>query len=345
MAPCAFRTADSKKQNSPAMKKLFFAFALATTGVILSTGCNRKPAENAPDNSTAPESHHVIAVIPKGTTHIYWQSVKAGAEAAGKEFGYDIQWNGPERETDRERQIQIIEDFIVQKVDGVVLAPLDKDALVPSVEKLASLKIPCAIIDSGIDTSNYVTFAATDNYQGGVLAARRMGEILGGKGNVIVLKYVPGSASTTDRENGFIDTIGKEFPGIKIVDSKYGQDTVETALQAAEDMLTRNQNVQGFFACNAPTAVGALQALQSQHRPEIKLIGFDAEKALIDGLKAGQIDALVVQNPYKMGYEGVKAVVMAIQGKPVEKKIDTGVAVVTKADLDKPEIKSLLNIQ
>jgi ribose transport system substrate-binding protein len=323
------------------MNKPSFALTIAAVVISLSTGCNRKPAENSP----GPETRHTIAVIPKGTTHIYWQSVKAGAEAAGKEFGYEIQWNGPERETDRERQIQIVEDFIVQKVDGVVLAPLDRNALVPSVERLASLKIPCAIVDSGIATDKYVTYAATDNYQGGVLAARRMGEILGGKGNVIVLKYVPGSASTTDRENGFMETIQKEFPGMKIVDSKYGQDTVETALQAAEDMLTKNQDVQGFYACNASTAVAALQALQSQNRPEIKMVGFDAEKALIDGLKAGQIDALIVQNPYKMGYEGVKAVVMSIQGKPVEKKIDTGVEVVTKGALDKPEIKALLNIQ
>lgn len=329
-----------KKFTTLHMHKPFFALAALAVGLTLATGCNKKTAANAPG---AP-ARHVIAVIPKGTTHIYWQSVKAGAEAAGKEFGYEIQWNGPERETDRERQIQIIEDFIVQKVDGIVLAPLDKDALVPSVEKLAGLHVPCAIIDSAVATDQYVTFAATDNYQGGVLAARRMGEILGGKGNVIVLKYVPGSASTTDRENGFTDTLQKEFPGMKIVDSKYGQDTVETALQAAEDMLTRNKDVQGFYACNAPTAVAALQALQSQNRPEIKLVGFDAEQALIEGLKAGQIDALIVQNPYKMGYEGVKAVALAIKGQPVEKKIDTGVEVVTKAALAKPEIKTLLNI-
>jgi ribose transport system substrate-binding protein len=326
------------------MKQSFPVFAAVLAGLTLVAGCNKKPAENPSAGAEATPTYN-IAVIPKGTTHIYWKSVEAGAEAAAKEFNCKIYWNGPERETDRERQIQIIEDFIVQKVDGVVLAPLDKDALVPSVDKLASLKIPCAIIDSGVDTSNYVTFAATDNYQGGVLAARRMGEILSGKGNLLVLKYVPGSASTTERENGFIDTIGKEFPDMKIVDSKYGQDTVETALQAAEDMLTRNKDVQGFYACNAPTAVAALQALQSQNRPEIKMVGFDAEKALIDGLKAGQIDALIVQNPFKMGYEGVKAIAMAIQGKPVEKKMDTGVAVVTKDSLDKPDIKALLNIQ
>ena len=328
------------------MKNFSAAIAVIFAGLILSTGCNKKSDENtASSGVTNTNAQYNIAVIPKGTTHIYWQSVKAGAEQAAKEFNCKIYWNGPERETDRDRQIQIIEDIIVQKVDGVVLAPLDKDALVPSVDKLASLKIPCAIIDSGVGTSNYVTFAATDNYLGGVLAARRMGLILNGNGNVLVLKYAPGSASTTDRENGFIDTIGKEFPGIKIVDTKYGQDLVETALAAAEDILTRNADVQGFFACNESTAVGTLQALQTQKRSEIKMVGFDSSPALLDGLKAGQIDALVVQNPFKMGYEGVKAVVMAIQGKPVEKKIDTGVAVVKREDLDKPDIKALLNIQ
>jgi ribose transport system substrate-binding protein len=308
--------------------------------LILATGCDKKTAGNSGDSQTKP----TIAVIPKGTTHVYWQAMKAGAEVAGKEFGCNIQWIGPEREGDRERQIQIIEDVIVQKRNGVVLAPLDREAMVPSVEKLASLKIPCVIVDSAVATDKYVSYAATDNYLGGVLAARRMGLILNGKGNVLVLKYAPGSASTTDRENGFIETITKEFPGIKIVDTKYGQDTVETALQAAEDILTRNKDVQGFFACNESTAVGTLQALQSQKRKEIKMVGFDSSPALLDGLKAGQIDALVVQNPYKMGYEGVKAVMLSIQGKPVEKKIDTGVTLVTKDALDKPEIKALLNI-
>jgi ribose transport system substrate-binding protein len=329
--------------------KISFPFAaLALASTFTFSGCGKQPepsSAGAPAAPTASKLKYSIAVIPKGTTHIYWQSVRAGAEAAGKEFGCQIYWNGPERETDRERQIQIIEDFVVQKVDGFVLAPLDRKALIPSVEKLAAAKIPCAIIDSGIDTDKILTFAATDNYQGGVLAARRMGEILGGKGNVIVVKYVPGSGSTTERENGFIDTIKKEFPGMKVVDDKYGQDTVETALQATEDMLTKNADVQGLYACNASTAVGALQALVSQKRSEIKMVGFDAEKALIDGLKAGQIDALIVQNPFKMGYEGVKAVVASIKGEIVAKKMDTGVAVVTKDKLAEPDIKALLNIQ
>jgi ribose transport system substrate-binding protein len=285
-----------------------------------------------------------IAVIPKGTTHIFWESVRKGAEKAGEEAGVKILWNGPKRETDREEQIQIIEDFIVQKVAGIVLAPLDSKALVPKVDELYDKNIPCVIIDSGIDTDKYVCFAATDNYIGGLIAARRMGKILNGKGKIVVLKYVPGSGSTTNRENGFVDTIRKEFPDIDIVDQQYGKDTVETALQVTEDMLTKNAELDGLFACNASTSVGALQGLRSQGRAgKIKMIGFDTEKALIDGLKEGAIDSLVAQNPFKMGYEGVKAVVAVLDGKELPtRRIDTGVTLVTKENLATPEIQALL---
>ena len=285
-----------------------------------------------------------IAVIPKGTTHIFWESVRKGAEKAGAEAGVKILWNGPKRETDREEQIQIIEDFIVQKVSGIVLAPLDSKALVPKVEELYNKNIPCVIVDSGIDTDKYVCFAATDNYIGGLIAARRMGKILNGKGKIVVLKYVPGSASTTNRENGFVDTIKKEFPEIDIVDAQYGKDTVETALQVTEDMLTKNAELDGLFACNASTSVGALQGLRSQGRTgKIKMVGFDTEKALIDGLKEGVIDSLVAQNPFKMGYEGVKAVVAVLDGKELPaRRIDTGVTLVTQENLKTPEIQALL---
>jgi ribose transport system substrate-binding protein len=321
------------------MKRFCLFATLAVVLLLTQAGCNRQ------ENTSGQNGTHGIAVIPKGSTHDFWKSVHAGANAAGKEFGYEIYWNAPELETDRERQIQIIEDFIVQKVDGLVLAPVDKEALVPSVEKLASVKIPCAIIDSAVGTDNFICFAATDNYKGGAMAAKRMGEILGGKGKVIVVKYAPGSASTTERENGFMDTVKKEFPGIEIVDSKYGMATVESALQATEDLLTRHPDLQGLFACNASTAVGAYQALQSQNRPEIKMVGFDAEKALMDGLRAGGIDSLVVQDPFKMGYEGVKAIADFRKGLPVQKRIDTGVTVITKASLEDPKIKELLKTQ
>ena len=235
---------------------------------------------------------------------------------------------------------------MVKKVNGIVLAPNDAKALVPSVEKVAAKGIPCVIIDSAVDTDKYVSFAATDNYQGGVIAAKRMGKILGGKGRILVLKYAPGSASTEKRENGFIKTIETEFPDITIVDSKYGMDLVETSLQAAEDLLTKHPDIDGFYACNETTAIGTLQALESQKRIDgIKMVGFDAGDTLVNALIAGKIDSLVVQDPFKMGYEGVKAVVDSLNGKEVQKRIDTGVELVTKDRLEEPAIKKLLNIQ
>ena len=287
-----------------------------------------------------------IAVIPKGSTHDFWQAVRAGAEKAGAEAHVRIFWNAPERESDRERQIQIVEDFIVQNVDGIVLAPNDDKALVPSVEKIFAKNIPCAIIDSAVDTDKYVCFAATDNYNGGVIAARRMAEIIGGKGKIVVVKYEPGSASTTKRENGFIETIAKDFTDVQIVDQKYGGDTPETALEATEDLLTKNPEIDGLFACNASTSVGALRALEGQGRAgKVKMIGFDAEKLVLDALEKGVVDSIVVQNPFKMGYEGVNAVLAKLDGKHVPKHIDTGVELVTKERLDEPEIKALLGSQ
>ena len=284
-----------------------------------------------------------IAVIPKGTTHVFWQSIHQGALKAGEEAGAKIFWNGPDREGDREKQIQIVEDFITRKVSGIVLAPNDNKALVPVVEKVAAAGIPCVIIDSSIETDKYISFVATDNYQGGVIAAKRMGEILGGSGKVIMIKYAPGSASTTNRENGFSDTIASDFPGITIVDSKYGLDTVETSLQATEDLLTKNTEIDGLFACNESTAVGALRALQSSGRVgKIKMIGFDAGILLIEALRNGDIDSLVVQNPYKMGYEGVKILLESLQGKEVPKRIDTGVKLISLENIDTPEIQALL---
>jgi len=320
------------------MKKVISIVALVViAAVFIIIGIARKGSSH---------NERRIAVIPKGTSSVFWESVHAGAEKAGKELGYEISWNGPELESDRERQIQIVEDFIALKVAGVVLAPNGSNALVPKVEEMFARNMPCVIIDSEIDTDKYVSFAATNNYQGGVIAARRMGKILNGKGKVIVVKFMPGSGSTTNRENGFIDTIGKEFTGIEIVDTKYGMATVETSLQAAEDLLTKHTELDGLYACNAGTSVGSAQALQSQGRTgDIKMVGFDAEETLIDKLKSGVIDSLVVQDPYKMGYIGVKTLVDKLNGKEVPKSIDTGVELITVERLEEPKIKALLNLQ
>ena len=325
---------------------LLVAAAAVGAGLFLKNGGHHTP-QSGPSEAKiiTKEAKGVgpIAVIPKGTTHSFWNSVLTGAQQAAKENDVEIFWSGPDREGDREKQIQIVEDFIVKKVAGIVLAPTDARALAPVVERAAAAKIPVVIIDSNIETDKRVSFVATDNYAGGALAAKHMAKILGGKGKVAVIKYMAGSASTSARENGFIETLKKGFPEIELVEDRYGMDTVESALSATEDVLTRHKKLDGIFACNESTSRGALRALESQGRAgAVKMIGFDAADALLKGLEAGHIDALVVQNPHAMGYKGVGSAVAAIKGKSVKARIDTGVELVTRDRLNSPEIRALV---
>lgn len=323
------------------MKKTLSIVTLLCAALFLGTGCEKESSVS----ETPSAAKHVIAVIPKLTNTVFWQSVLAGAKAAGRDFGYDIIWDGPDRETNSARQIEIVDEAIARHVEGVVLAPVDRTGLVPSVDKLAELKIPCVIIDSGLDAVHFVSFASTDNYQGGVLAAQRMGHVLGGKGNVLVVRHIAGSHATVKRVSGFTDTISNDFPGIKIVESESGQDTAEIAKKVTAEMLQRHPDVQGLFACNVDVSVGALQALQEAKRTDVKMVAFDPDKSLLDGLRSGEVSAIIVQDPYKMGYEGLKAVALHNKGQSSPRLIDTGVEVVTSENLTEPKIMRLLGEQ
>ncbi len=312
-------------------------------GVCLLVGCK----QSSTGTGGASRSNRMrIAVIPKGTTHDFWTSVHAGAEAAAKEFDVDIIWKGPTDEGRYADQISIVEDMITQKADGIVLAPTHDKALADVVIKSHQKGIPISIFDSGVatDPNVYVTFAATDNYQGGVMAARRLAELLGNKGKIGIVKCQPGGASTMDREAGFEDTLKKEFPNMQVADWKWGYSLREKSVNAAEDILTKSQgNLDGFFGSNESSAAGVLQALKDRKLGgKIKFVGFDTSPDLIAGLEAGIIHGLVVQNPYKMGYEGVKSIIDFKAGKKVAKRIDTGAAVVTKENMNTPEMHKLL---
>src|SRR6266852_1162040 len=207
----------------------------------------------------------VIAVIPKGTSHFFWQSVHAGAEQAAKENGVEIMWKGPEHEIDYAAQINIVEDAINRRVDGIVLAPTHKDALVPIVERAQKENIPVAIFDSGIGTENYVSYIATNNLQGGAVAAERLAAKLGGKGKVAILGVKAGSVSTDQREQGFQDTIKEKYPGIEIVAFQYGDADRARSLDRATDILTAHPELNGFFASNESSTVGVVQALVGEN--------------------------------------------------------------------------------
>jgi len=289
-----------------------------------------------------------IAVIPKATSSVFWEAVHAGARDAATEEGVKINWVGPDIETDREKQIQIVEDAITQQASGIVLAPNDAKALVPYVDKIVERGIPCVIIDSGLEgTENYDSFLATDNYNGGVLAAERMAQILNGKGTILIVAWTPNSASTDKRVKGFRDTIQTQYPEIREVGSKYpNPPTVEQSLQATEDLLQNYPNINGIFACNDTTTIGAMRAVKNHPGADkIKTVGFDAGEILVDALRKGEVDSLVVQNPFRMGYEGVKTILKLLNKQTVPKNQDTGVTVVTKENMETAEIKHLLDSQ
>ncbi|UCD52763.1 MAG: substrate-binding domain-containing protein [Phycisphaerales bacterium] len=312
---------------------------LVLAGVFVGVGLLRKGRDQGAKK---------IGVVPKETVSVYWEGVRQGALKAGVEEGYEILWNGPEVETDRERQVQIVEDMMAQKVAGIVLAPSDRKALVPVVEKVHERGIPCVIVDSGVETENILSYMATDNYKGGVLAAQRMGKILNGQGKVIIVRWTPNSGSTDARLAGFTETLAKESPGIEIVDAQYpSPPTTDKARDVTDDMLTRNPEVDGIFACNATTAGGALTALRNADQGEgkIKMVGFDAWPMVVDGLEKGDLDSLIIQNPFKMGYEGVKAIVRHQKGETVPKEVDTGVELITQDRLSDPKVRELLNSQ
>lgn len=285
-----------------------------------------------------------IAVIPKGTTHEFWKSIHAGAVKASRDLDVDIIWKGPQREDDRDDQIKVVETMVVQQVDGIVIAPLDDTALVPCLRDAKDSDIPVVVVDSGLEWDGMASFIATDNRQGGVLAAQHLGELLGGEGQVMMLRYLEGSASTTKRESGFLDTIEAEYPDINVVSSnQYGGASSESAQSAAEKLLLLHGEVDGIFCPNESTVFGMLLALRSAQKLEdVKFVGFDSSEKLSEGLRLGDIDGLVLQSPFAMGEMGVQKMVAHLRGETIDSFIDTGCLVATPENCEEPELQLLL---
>jgi len=305
-------------------------------------GCGQKKVE---------DKKILISVIPKGTSHVFWQSVNAGAAKAAKEFKVDINWVGTDREDDRQQQIALVDNQVMNEVDGIVLAPLDASALRRPVQNAVNKGIPVIIIDSDLSNGEelYTSFIATNNQEGGRVAGRRLADLLNGKGRVVLLRYSEGSGSTANREEGFLE-IMKEFPAIEIVSSEqYAGVTRASAQQVSENILLRftdtsgNLTVDGIFTPNISTTYGMLLALRRKNLAgKIAFVGFDSEGPAIEALKTGEISGLVVQDPFKMGYLGVKMMLQNLENKKVDKRIDTGVTFVEAKDLDRDEIQELI---
>ncbi|MBM3497641.1 MAG: substrate-binding domain-containing protein [Armatimonadetes bacterium] len=325
---------------------------LVVAALIVLAGCPQ-PTETTvtapPEGPSKPEAAppvkgeiYDIAVVPKGTAYSFWKVVRAGALAAGKEFGAEIEWTGPAEETDVARQISIIETATSKKVDAIVMAACDATALAPKVKAAMDAGIPVITIDSGISTDDALSFVATDNVKGAQAGTEKLIELIEGSGQIGVIPFIKGAATSDLREQGFNEAV-KANPTVEAVKPLYSQGDAEKAMKAAENMMTGNPELKGIFAANEPGAIGAARAIKQRGKAgQIKLVAFDAAEAEISALKDGVIQALVVQDPFKMGYDGVRLAVDAIQGKAVEKRVDTGVHLVTMDNLNDPDIQALL---
>ncbi len=308
------------------MKPYFWAAGLL---IILLSSCNR-------------DHKRVIAVIPKGNADLFWQSVHAGAVKAGRETGVDVLWTGPASEADFTVQIQIVDAMINRHVDAIALAPTDRQALVTVVERAAARNVPVVIFDSAIDTQQFVSQVATDNYKAGQMAAERMGKILDGKGKVVIIAVKPGAASTEAREKGFEDIIHQKFPGIQILDKRYGMAMVAQAMTVTENMLAGHPDLDGIFASNESSTIGAAQAMRGR-AGKIKLVGFDWSPTLLEDLSSGLLDSLVIQDPFKMGYQAVMAAVKHLKGEPVTKIVDLEPRLIDRQNLNASDVQAQLH--
>jgi len=322
--------------------------ALALSLLLASSSCSGdEPGFNS-ESSGISDSEPIkikrIAVIPKGTTHEFWKSVHAGAETAAQELGVDVIWKGPLNESDRSAQIKVVENFVTRGVDGIVLMPLDKVALVRPAREAKDAGIPVIIGDSDIDWDGSVSFVATDNEKGGQMGGEKLAELLGGKGKVILMRYMVNSASTMKREEGFLRAIALH-EGIQVISSnQYAGSTPEGAQQTAENLLNKFADVDGIFCPCEPAAYGMMRAIKDAGRKQkIKFVGFDGSEKLVAGLAEGQVDALVLQNPIAIGELTVRAMVRHLNGETVDKRIDTGVVIATPGNMNDKEIQALLS--
>jgi ribose transport system substrate-binding protein len=285
----------------------------------------------------------LIGVVPKANSHLFFVSVHAGVDQAARDYGVDILWNGPQEETDYTRQIAVVDSMVTRGVDALAISATDERALAAPVERAIRAGIPVAVFDSGVNVEDYTSFVATDNYGAGCTAARTLAALIGGSGKVAMVAHKPGGTSTLSRESGFEDTVRKEFPKITIAAKQFGMSDQAKSLAVAEDMLTAVPDMKGMFASSEPSSLGAIHAVESGgYSGKIRVVTFDFSDTHVQALRGGVIDAMVVQDPFRIGYEAVKSLAEKLNGKTPEHRLDLPARVITRADLDKPDVQALL---
>lgn len=285
----------------------------------------------------------IIGVVPKATSHLFFVTIHAGVDAAAKEFGVQVVWNGPQNETDHNRQIQIVDSMIAQRVDAIAISATDERALAGTVQRAIDSGIPVAVFDSGVNVERYVSWIATDNLGAGQEAARRLAELVSGSGKVAMVMHKPGGTSTGLREQGFEATMAREFPGVAIAAKLFGMADPAKSRAVAENILTAHPDLKGIFAVSEASSLGTIQALRSRNLAgKVRLVTFDNSDTHVEALRDGTTDLMFVQDAHRLGYEAVRSLVRKLNGEQPVQRMDVPARIVAKSDLEHPDVQSLL---
>lgn len=285
-----------------------------------------------------------LPVVSKGFQHEFWQTVKMGTEAAAKEMGDKTSYVGPADETQIAEQIQLVENVMAQKPNGLLLAALDANALAPLVETANSRGIKVVTFDSGVNSDIPVSFVATNNRTAGAQAADALAQQVNNKGKVGIIAHVAGTSSAIERSEGFMGRMKEKYPDIKVLPVQYSDGDPQKAMDKTIDMIQANPDLAGIYATNEGATLGVANAIDSQSlKGKVKVIGFDSTEAIINFLKSGVIQGFVVQDAYQIGYQGLKALNAALSGQTVPKEIDIPVKFVNAQNINTPEIEKLLH--
>lgn len=322
-------------------KRNVFLSGLLAASVILGACGSSSSTSSGENESNDSSGEKYVAVVSKGFQHQFWQSVKKGAEKAADEFDVKVTFEGPESESQIDKQIEMLKAAIEKKPDAIGFAALDSKASLSLLEDAKSKDIPVIAFDSGVESDIPLTTASTDNRAAAALAAEKMAEAIDRKGKIAIVAHDQTSLSATDRRDGFKEKIEKDFPDIEIVDIQYGGGDQLKSTDLAKTMMQAHSDLKGIFGTNEGSAIGVVNAAQEMNKKgKIVIVGFDSGKQQLDAIRDGLEYGAVTQNPVGIGYETVKAAVEATEGKELPKTIDTGFYWYDKDNIDSDEIKS-----
>lgn len=327
-------------------KKLLYVFFSLIVVAAMLTSCAPQPAATqapASGGGEQPAEKIYIPVISKGFQHQFWQAVKLGAEKAAKDYNVEITFEGPESESQVDKQVEMVQTALDKKPKAICLAALDSKALIPLLEKAKAANIPVIGFDSGVDSDIPVTTAATDNLAAAGMAADKMAELIGGEGEVAVIVHDQTSRTGIDRRDGFLNRMKEKYPKITVVDVQYGGGDHLKSTDLAKAIIQAHPNLKGFFGANEGSIIGVLNAVKELKKEgQIVVIGYDSGKQQIDAIKSGVESGAITQDPIGIGYKCVESAVKAIKGETLPKSIDTGFHWFDKTNIDSDAIKPLL---